>query len=156
MVYKQQSRLRMARLLFCQIIMITTQNKTRGRGRRDAVALLLLFLTLFLLIALGSYLLPLFGPEPTRQQPIANWCGAFGFYSAHYLFSFFGLIAFLPIGLLGCALGSTLFSRTSTHRLPAIVAGISGMLFSSSGLFWAFEQLLAVRSAGLSGATSAS
>jgi S-DNA-T family DNA segregation ATPase FtsK/SpoIIIE len=121
--------------------MITTQKKTEGRGRQDTAALLLLFLTLFLLIALGSYLLPLLGPEPTRQQPTANWCGAFGFYSAHYLFSFFGLIAFFPVVLLGCALGSTLFSRTSTHRLPAIVAGISGILFSSSGLFGAVEQL---------------
>jgi DNA segregation ATPase FtsK/SpoIIIE, S-DNA-T family len=116
--------------------------KPESRGRQDLIALVLLFLTLFFLIALGSYLLPLFGLEPQRQQPAANWCGALGFYSAHYLFSFLGLVAFFPIGLLGYALGATLLSRTASHRLPAIVGGISGIMLGSSGLFGAVKQLL--------------
>jgi len=122
--------------------MSTPQTRPGGRGRQEATALLLLFLTLFFLFALGSYLLPLLGPEPARQQPSANWCGVLGFYAAHYLFSFLGLIAFFPILLLGYALGATLLSRTASQRLPAIVVGISGLMFSSSGLFGAVEQLL--------------
>ena len=122
--------------------MTISETQPEGRGRQDVAALLLLFLTLFLLIALGSYLQPLFGPEPVRQQPAANWCGALGFYAAHYLFSFLGLIAFFPIGLLGYAMVTVLFSRPATNRLPAIVAGISGIMLSSSGLFGAVEQLL--------------
>ncbi|WP_319588109.1 DNA translocase FtsK 4TM domain-containing protein [uncultured Desulfobulbus sp.] len=122
--------------------MSISETQPEGRGRQDVVALLLLFLTLFFLIALGSYLQPLFGSEPARQQPTANWCGALGFYAAHYLFSFLGLIAFFPIALLGYALGSTLLSRTTAHRLPAIVAGFSGIMLGSSGLFGAIEQLL--------------
>ena len=127
---------------FSQGIMINIEKKTEGRGRQEVGALLLLFLTLFLLIALASYLQPLFGPEPVRQQPAANWCGTLGFYSAHYLFSFLGLIAFFPIGLLGYALVAVLFSRPAANRLPAIVAGISGIMLGSSGLFGAIEQLL--------------
>ena len=127
---------------FSQGIMISIEKKTEGRGRQEVGALLLLFLILFLLIALASYLQPLFGPEPIRQQPAANWCGTLGFYSAHYLFSFLGLIAFFPIGLLGYALVALLFSRPAANRLPAIVAGISGIMLGSSGLFGAIEQLL--------------
>jgi len=104
--------------------------------------LLLLFLALFFLIALGSYLFPLLGPEPARQAPSANWCGTIGFYAAHYLFSFLGLIGFFPIMLLGYAVGATLLARTVTDRLPAIVVGISGIMLSSSGLFGAMDQLV--------------
>lgn len=113
-----------------------------GRGRQDAVALALLFLALFLLIALGSYLTPLLGTEPARQHPSANLCGSLGFYTAHYLFSFFGLIAFFPLFLLGYALVRVLVTRTTRHRLSFIVAGTSGILLSASGLLGAVEQLL--------------
>lgn len=113
-----------------------------GRVRQDAVALVLLFLALFLLIALGSYLEPLLGTEPVRQQPSANLCGTLGFYTAHYLFSFFGLIAFFPLLLLGYALVRVLVARATRHRLPFIVAGISGILLGASGLFGAVEQLI--------------
>lgn len=102
----------------------------------------LLFLVLFVLIALGSYLLPLIGPDPARQAPSANWCGVIGFYLAQHLFSFLGLIGFFPILLLGYALGTALFSHTVTDRLPAIVVGISGVMLSSSGLFGSVEQLV--------------
>jgi DNA segregation ATPase FtsK/SpoIIIE, S-DNA-T family len=121
--------------------MTISETQPQGRGRQEVAALLLLFLTLFLLIALGSYLQPLLGPEPGRQQPAANWCGTLGFYAAHYLFSFLGLIAFFPIGFLGHAMVTVLLSRPASNRLPAIVAGISGIMLSSSGLFGAVEQL---------------
>lgn len=104
--------------------------------------MLLLFLVLFVLIALSSYLAPLLGPEPARQTPSANWCGVVGFHLAHHFFSFLGLIGFFPVALLGYVLGAALFSRTATDRLPAIVAGMSGIMLSSSGLFGSVEQLL--------------
>lgn len=129
-------------MLSSQSIMSAVDSQSKGRWRQDAGALLLLFLTLFFLVALGSYLHPLFGAEPVRQLPAANLCGALGFYAAHYLFSLFGLIAFVPIGLLGYALVTTLLSRTGGNRLPAIVAGISCFLLGSSGLFGAMDQLL--------------
>jgi S-DNA-T family DNA segregation ATPase FtsK/SpoIIIE len=122
--------------------MVLPENKTPGRCRQEVMALLLLFLALFLLLALGSYLLPLLGPEPTRQQPPANWCGSFGFYSAYSLFSFLGLIAFFPICLLGYAMVTVLLSRPTSNRLPFIVAGLTGIMISSSGLFGALDQLL--------------
>ena len=122
--------------------MAQQHDRKDGSRRQEILALLLLFLTLFFLIALGSYLVPLLGPEPARQAPSANWCGAIGFYAAHYLFSFLGLIGFFPIALLGYTLGTTLFSRTAADRLPAIVVGISGIMLSSSGLFGSVDQLL--------------
>jgi DNA segregation ATPase FtsK/SpoIIIE and related proteins len=122
--------------------MMMRQHDREDGGRwQEALALLLLFLALFFLIALGSYLLPLLGPDPARQVPSANWCGTIGFYSAHYLFSFLGLIGFFPVALLGYALAVMLFTRTGTDRLPAIVVGISGVVLSSSGLFGSVEQM---------------
>lgn len=102
----------------------------------------MLFLTLFLLLSLTSYILPLFDSNPIIQQPKANWCGSFGFYSAHYLFSFLGLIAFFPVCMLCYAAVMVLVSRPEENRLPSIVAGISGLVMSSSGLFGAFDELL--------------
>lgn len=112
------------------------------RGRQEVVSLVLLFLTLFLLLGLGSYILPLLGSNPVPQEPKANWCGSFGFYSAHYLFSFLGLIAFFPVCILCYATVTVLVSRPTVNRLPSIVAGISGIMISSSGLFGAFDELL--------------
>ncbi len=106
------------------------------------MALILLFLILFLLLGLCSYLLPFFSGEPALQQPAANWCGSFGFYSAHYLFSFLGLIAFFPVGILCYATITVLLSKEVANRLPSIVAGLTGIAISSSGLFGSFEELL--------------
>lgn len=122
--------------------MAQQHDRKEGGRQQEVLALLLLFLALFFLIALGSYLFPLLGPEPARQAPSANWCGTIGFYAAHYLFSFLGLIGFFPIMLLGYAVGATLLARTVTDRLPAIVVGISGIMLSSSGLFGAMDQLV--------------
>lgn len=122
--------------------MSTSVSRPQPRSRQEVVSLILLFFVLFLLLALGSYILPLLGPEPALQQPAANWCGAIGFYFAHYLLSILGLIAVFPVGILGYAMTTVLLSRPATNRLPAIVAGVSGAMISSSGLFGAFEQML--------------
>ncbi len=122
--------------------MASTDSKSESRGRQEVVSLILLFLASFLLLSLGSYILPLFTPEPELQQPASNWCGTLGFYTAHYLFSFLGLIAFFPICILGYATVTVLLSRPATNRLPSLVAGISGIMISSSGLFGAFDELL--------------
>lgn len=117
-------------------------SRPQPRSRQEAVSLILLFFLFFLLLAMGSYILPLLGPEPALQSPTANWCGAIGFYFAHYLFSILGLIAFFPVCLLGYAMATVLLSRPATNRLPTIVAGLSGIMISSSGMFGAFEQVL--------------
>lgn len=102
----------------------------------------MLFLAVFLLLGLGSYLVPLLNSNPALQQPNANWCGSFGFFSAHYLFSFLGLIAFFPVCILCYATITVLLSRPAVNRLPSIVAGISGIMISMSGLFGGFDELL--------------
>lgn len=112
------------------------------RRRYEAAALLFLFLTLLLLLSLISYLLPLFGATPQLQQPHENWCGAVGFYTAHYLFSFLGLVAFFPLVLLMLRTVQVIRGHRSERRLPYVVAGVSGMALASSALFGAWEQLL--------------
>lgn len=104
--------------------------------------MLFLFLTLLLLLSLISYLVPVFGATPHLQQPHENWCGAVGFYTAHYLFSFFGLVAFFPLFLLMLRTVQVIRGHRSEHRLPYVVAGISGMALASSALFGAGEQWL--------------
>lgn len=121
--------------------MTVPDTQPEPRHRQEVASLLLLFLALFLLLAQISYIRPLLGPNPAWQEPTANWCGTFGYYSAHYLFSFLGMIAVFPVCLLGYAMISVLLSRPATNRLPAIVAGLSGIMLSSSGLFGAFDQL---------------
>ncbi len=105
------------------------------------MALLLLFLALFLLLAQMSYILPLLATPPQQPLPTGNWCGGFGYYAAHYLFSFVGLVGFLPVCLLGYTMVRVLLCRGRSRRLPVIVAGLSGIMLSSSGLFGAFEHL---------------
>ncbi len=122
--------------------MTATEPIPRNRKQQEAFSLLLLFMALFLLTCLVSYSQPLLGPEPHLQQPVDNWCGSFGFYTAWYLFSFLGLIAVLPVCILGYAAGSVLFSRPQGRRLPAIVIGVTGIMLSSAGLLGAFDHLL--------------
>ncbi len=121
--------------------MTESDTQPEPRHRQEVTSLMLLFMALFLLLAQISYLQPLLGPNPSWQEPTANWCGSFGYYSAHYLFSFLGMIAVFPVCLLGYAMISVLLSRPATNRLPAIVAGLSGIMLSSSGLFGSFDQL---------------
>lgn len=121
--------------------MTVSDSPSAPRRRQEVASLLLLFLALFLLLAQISYIRPLLGPNPAWQVPAANWCGTFGYYSAHYLFSFLGMIAVFPVCLLGYAMISVLLSRPASNRLPAIVLGLSGIMLSSSGLFGSIEQL---------------
>ncbi len=122
--------------------MTSAEPRPTGRWRQEVLALLLLFVALFVLLSLCSYLLPLIQDEPGLQRPDANWCGALGYYTAHYLLSFLGLMAFLPVGILLYAMVSALVRRPEDHRLPFLVAGLSGIAISSSGLFGAFDELL--------------
>ncbi len=109
---------------------------------QEALALFLLFAALFLLAGLISYCLPLLAPEPAFQLPEANWCGKPGFYTAHYLLSFLGLMAVVPICILLWASTRVFVSLASPPHLPAIVAGVTGAAISSSGLFGGVDQLL--------------
>ena len=113
--------------------MTSSEPRPTGRWRQEVLALLLLFVALFVLLSLCSYLLPLVQAEPGLQRPEANWCGALGYYTAHYLLSFLGLMAFLPVGILLYAMVSALVRRPEDHRLPFLVAGLSGIAISSAG-----------------------
>ncbi|WP_035246929.1 DNA translocase FtsK [Desulfogranum mediterraneum] len=101
---------------------------------KETVTLLVLFLAVFLLLCLLSYLLPLYQGGATLQEPAANWCGAFGFFVAHYLISLIGLAAFFPVVILIYVGWAFFQGRADIQRLPFIVAGITGILFSSAGL----------------------
>nr|WP_320010093.1 DNA translocase FtsK 4TM domain-containing protein [uncultured Desulfobulbus sp.] len=121
--------------------MTVSDSHASPKHSQEVASLLLLFLALFLLLAQISYLRPLLAPTPVWQVPAANWCGSFGYYAAHYLFSFLGMIGVFPVCLLGYAMISVLLSRPASNRLPAIVIGLSGIMISSSGLFGAFKEL---------------
>jgi S-DNA-T family DNA segregation ATPase FtsK/SpoIIIE len=116
--------------------------KKESKFHRETVALLTLFLAVFLLLCLVSYSRPLLGDSPALQAPSANWCGALGYYIAHYLFSFFGLTAFLPVLILGYTSVAALVPGSILNSMPFVVAGISGILLSSSGLLATTEQLI--------------
>jgi S-DNA-T family DNA segregation ATPase FtsK/SpoIIIE len=116
--------------------------KKESKFRREAVALLTLFLAVFLLLCLVSYGRPLLGASPALQSPSANWCGALGYYIAHYLFSFFGLTAVLPVLILGYTSVASLVPGSILNSMPFVVAGISGILLSSSGLLATTERLI--------------
>lgn len=118
--------------------------ESSGKFGREVFAVSLLFFAAFLFLCLLSYSLPLYSESPARQKPSDNWCGSFGFYTAHYLFSFFGLTAFLPVILLLYSAVMTLFSSTRISRLPYLVAGITGLLLSSSALFAIINQLFSL------------
>ncbi len=116
--------------------------KNPPRIMEEAVSLVCLFLAVFLLLCLVSYSRPLLAQPPSLQQPAANWCGAFGYYTARYLFSFFGLTAFFPVLVLFYLAFVSFFSTGPLNRLPWIVAGITGMLIAGSGLLATGSGLL--------------
>ncbi|WP_028580568.1 DNA translocase FtsK [Desulfogranum japonicum] len=101
---------------------------------QETVGLLFLFVAVFLFLSLISYLLPLLQYGNGPQEPSANWCGAFGFFVAHYLFSIFGLAAFIPALVLCYTAVNFFFSWISLSRLPWVIPGISGILIASAGL----------------------
>jgi S-DNA-T family DNA segregation ATPase FtsK/SpoIIIE len=108
----------------------------------EIVALFIFFLAVFLLLCLVSYSVPLLGKEPALQSPPDNWCGAMGFYIAHYLFSFFGLTAYFPVLILVYSSAAAILPGSQGNRLPYVIAGISGILISTSGLLATFERIL--------------
>lgn len=116
-------------------------SQQQNRFTQECIAVLLLFFAVFLLLCLVSYSWPLLAATPELQPPAANWCGSFGFFIAHYLFSFFGLTAFFPVLVLLYSGVITLLPGSSGSRLPFMVVGISGLLISSSGLLATTEQL---------------
>jgi len=118
--------------------MAQSENKD-PRFLKESVALFVLFLACFLLLCLISYIHPLL-EHAGLQEPAANWCGTFGFFTAHYLYSFMGLAAFFPVLVL-CYLGcACLFSNISINRLPFMVAGVTGLLLSSAGLLGIYSH----------------
>jgi len=115
---------------------------SQHRFGQEIIAVLFLFFAVFLFLCLLSYSLPLLAEYPSLQEPAANWCGSFGFYIAHYLFSFFGLTAFFPVLVLLYSGFLALLPGASVSRLPFVVAGITGLLISSSGLLATTEHLV--------------
>lgn len=108
--------------------------KKESELRQEIIALFILFLAVFLLLCLFSYARPLLASVPVQQEPSQNWCGSLGYYIAFYLFSFFGLTSFLPVLVLIYTSVSVFLPGTREYRLPMVVAGISGLLISTSGL----------------------
>ncbi len=116
--------------------------KKKSRFHNEIIALFTLFLALFVLLCLISYVRPLLGPDPALQDPVANWCGTIGHYLAHYLFSFFGLSAFFPVAILLYTSVAVFMPGVTVNRLPYVVAGISGILLSGTGLFATIDRIL--------------
>lgn len=109
--------------------------------RQEITALFVLFLAVFLLLCLASYVQPLLADKPAVQKPPQNWCGSLGFYIAYYLFSFFGLTSFLPVLVLIYTSVSVFLPGSREYRLAYVVAGISGLLVSTSGLLATTDKL---------------
>ncbi len=114
----------------------------QARLQQEAAAITCLFIGLVLLLSLISYSLPLLGQSPAFQLPAKNWCGHFGYYTACYLLSFFGLISFFPPLLFFQLAATALTDRAVFDRLPFLVAGLTGVLLAASGLLAGLEQLI--------------
>ncbi|CAK8715148.1 DNA segregation ATPase, FtsK/SpoIIIE family [Candidatus Electronema halotolerans] len=114
----------------------------QARLQQEAAAVTCLFLGMVLLLSLISYSLPLLGSQPQVQLPAANWCGHFGYYTARYLFSFFGLISFFPPLLFFQLAATVLTAQAAIDRLPFIVAGLTGVLLAASGLLASLDKLI--------------
>ncbi|HHO46913.1 MAG TPA: DNA translocase FtsK [Desulfobacteraceae bacterium] len=115
--------------------------KEESKFQREIAALFTLFPALFLLLCLISYAEPLLGQAPALQTPGDNWCGTAGYYTARSLFDFFGLNAFVPVLILIYTSVRALIPGGAAGRLPFLVAGISGILVSGSGLLATFPHL---------------
>ena len=121
---------------------MTRTKKKEFRFSQEITALLCLFLGVFLLLCLVSYALPLLGTPPALQDPGANWCGGFGYYTARYLFSFFGVTALFPVLVFFYLAVAAFLPQGGLNRLPAIIVGITGILLAASGLLATTEQLI--------------
>ena len=116
--------------------------KKEFRFRQEITALVCLFLGVFLMLCLVSYAQPLLADPPALQDPWANWCGGFGYYVAHYLFSILGITSFFPILVFFYLAAAAFFPHADINRLPSIIAGITGILLAASGLLATTQQLI--------------
>ncbi len=121
--------------------MVQTKKK-EFRFSQEITALICLFLGVFLLLCLVSYSRPLLADPAALQSPGANWCGGFGYYVAHYLFSILGVTAFFPILVFFYLAVAAFLPHADVNRLPSIIAGITGIVLAGSGLLAATEQLI--------------
>ncbi len=108
---------------------------------KEAIALTCSFIGFFLLLSLISYVLPIFSEQPRFPTLEENWCGGVGFYTSFYLFSFVGVISFLPVFLLFYVAVAVFTVSTTLERLPCLFAGGTGILFAASGLLAGAEQI---------------
>ena len=121
--------------------MVQTKQNQSG-ARQEIIALICVFLATFLLLCLASYVQPLLEDPPAMQQPAENWCGTFGHYVARYFLSFLGITSFFPLLVLLYLAVAAFLPKKGVNRLPSIVAGITGLLLSTSGLFAMTGQLV--------------
>jgi DNA segregation ATPase FtsK/SpoIIIE, S-DNA-T family len=103
----------------------------------ELVVLFGFFLAIYLLICLVSYSLPI-DSEAVKSIAKGNWGGSVGYFLAHSLMSFLGLSSFWLIILL-IFFSFQLFAGDYAKRLPYIVAGTTGIIFSSSSLLATFN-----------------
>ena len=105
--------------------------KNRPPLGQEILAVLAVFAAFFLFLCFFSYTEPGAG-EPTGG---GNWGGTAGGFISAALFNFLGISAFwIPLQFLAVAL--QFFSPDlSLNRLPYIIAGCTGVIVASSGLF---------------------
>lgn len=116
--------------------------KKESRFCQEITAIACLFLGTFFLLCLVSYAFPLLADPPSLQDPVANWCGGFGYYVAHYLFSILGVTSFLPVLVFFYLAMAAFIPHVDINRLPSIIAGITGILLATSGLLASTKQLI--------------
>lgn len=91
--------------------------------------------TLFLLLCFFSYTIP--GQSPASVQHSPLWAGEIGNFIAQTMLGFLGVSAFLiPILVMIFSL-QLLCAQSSLSRVPYLIAGLTGMLISSSALLGA-------------------
>jgi S-DNA-T family DNA segregation ATPase FtsK/SpoIIIE len=101
---------------------------------QEVVSVCGVFLAVFFLMCFVSFSQPPAGPIDPRLAA-ANWGGTVGYYIAFFLFRFLGISSYWLVFLLFFFSIQFFFSKTPVNRLPHIVAGSSGLLIASSGLF---------------------
>ncbi|MBU1710185.1 MAG: DNA translocase FtsK 4TM domain-containing protein [Proteobacteria bacterium] len=114
------------------------KNKETPAFGQEIVAVFGIFIALFLLLSLLSLSTGKFTLTPDANS--GNWCGIVGEFTASLLISFLGLSSFwFPFLLFIYAI--QLFSpHSSLKRLPYIIAGCSGIVITSAGLWASIEN----------------
>ena len=110
------------------------KQQTHPSFGQEVVSVCGVFLAVFLLLCFVSFSQSPGGSIDPRLAA-ANWGGTVGYYSAFFLFRFLGVSSYWLIFLLFFFSIQFFFSKAPVNRLPHIVAGSSGLLIASSGLF---------------------